>query len=94
MYVIHKYASCTSSRWCFLGLLRSYQLEVQDQIKIYQIILIVEKSDSKGFKTNLECRKVKFETNHIKNRAKATKCASTLLYFLSYQLDVQDQIEK
>ena len=29
---------------------------------------ILEKNDSKEYKTNLECRKIKCEANHTKNR--------------------------
>ena len=71
-----KYASCTFSQWYFLSPLRSYQLEVQDQIKINKYICILEKSDLKEWKTNLECRKVKCGANHNKNWAKPTKYAS------------------
>ena len=39
--------------------LRSCQLKIQDQMKINKIIFILEKSDSKECKTNLECRKSK-----------------------------------
>ena len=45
-------------------------------MKINTTILIGEKSDSNGCKTNLERRKVKCEANRIKNWAKSTKYAS------------------
>ena len=41
-----------------LSPVRSYQLGVQDQIKIDKIMLILEKSDLKEYTTNLEYRKV------------------------------------
>ena len=38
-----------------LSPLRSYQLEVQDQMKVNMMYLLLKKSDSNGCKTNLEC---------------------------------------
>ena len=47
----------------FWLLLRSHQLEAQDHIKINKCVHVLEKSDLKECKTNLEYSEVKFEAN-------------------------------
>ena len=60
------YASCTSSRQYFLNLLRSYQLEVQDQIKKKSQFILV-KIDSKEWKiTTWSAEKYNVEQNLLR----------------------------
>ena len=73
-----KYASCTSSRQYFISPFRSYQLEVQDQIKINKCKFALENTSvrlKKECKTNLECKEIKCEANRSNNWAKWAKYA-------------------
>ena len=95
-----KYTFCTSSRLYILRPPRSYQLEVQDQIKEKKFKCILQKRKAIPncvLEYSLEYRKVKCEANRSKNWAKSTKyasCTSRQQYFLSllrsYRLEVGD----
>ena len=75
---IWKYGNYTSSQLCFISPFRSYQLQVQDPMRINKCKRILEKSYSKECKTNLDYRKVKCEANRCDNWAQLTKCASCI----------------